>query len=222
MVDKKNAVNNFDVLKIMSNRNMDIGLCTTFLGGQTVKAGAEVKFGMPAEMFQKLVLDKKYRAVVLMWDTEQFSSVEQELAKDILPNRHRAPTDRTTIKQHIFDDDELERLKTLPSGGMLVMFQRIDPQPKIYHDGALLWTGPIPDNAEYTGFPGHDPAGCFAQNGKVFDYCYSPFGQPDDMLYSNYPGSLRIVDLQVATRIPDEVDQRPEGMYWELRLEKGL
>ena len=79
MADGKDKVDNFDVLKTMAARNMDIGLFTTCLGGQTVKAGAEVKFGMPGEAFQKLVLGKKHKAVVLMWDTEQFDALKKEL-----------------------------------------------------------------------------------------------------------------------------------------------
>ena len=80
----------------------------------------------------------------------------------------------------------------------------MEPQPMPYHDGALLWQGKIPKTAKYYSVP---PYGCFAQNNKVFDDVYCPYGKVGDRLW-----------VREAVRITRHPFIRPSISRWASRI----
>ena len=74
-------VNNFDVLKIMGERNMDVRLAP--LGNITnlkkVKAGTQVTIGVEGDVVAALGLEDKFVGGLILADKAQFDAVRAEL-----------------------------------------------------------------------------------------------------------------------------------------------
>lgn len=55
------------------NKTATCGLCPDIVRANTVKAGAEIVMGVPADMGQKIMLDpKRYKAILLVIDMDEY------------------------------------------------------------------------------------------------------------------------------------------------------
>lgn len=97
-----------------------------------------------------------------------------------------------------------EMVRAILDGRKRMTRRVMEPQPMPYHDGALLWQGKIPKTAKYYSVP---PYGCFAQNGKVFDDVYCPYGKVGDRLW-----------VREAVRITRHPFIRPSISRWASRI----
>lgn len=81
--DKK--VNAFEVLKVMSERNMDIQLAPTsnIIGVTKVKGGYEVKIGVQNTTGLRLVSGEIFNGGLLLANSDQFKEIEKELTNSI-------------------------------------------------------------------------------------------------------------------------------------------
>lgn len=81
MEDKK--INSFDVLKIMSERNMKIKLFPIFDNLKNANAGkggwGSITVAVDTETATKLMVGEKMIAVILIADFDQFQAVKAEL-----------------------------------------------------------------------------------------------------------------------------------------------
>lgn len=78
-------VNNFDVLKAMSEQNMDIRLCTTIVRmDYDAKVGTKVVVGVPGNICFE-VSEGKLNALLLLFDKKQFDELKKAMENDGLP-----------------------------------------------------------------------------------------------------------------------------------------
>jgi hypothetical protein len=96
------SVHNFDVLKMMGERNLSISLSpldniTNLL---KTKHGTKVTIGVAGDVVAALGLENKFVGGLILADKEQFHAVRSELLK--------APSPRTTAEI----EAEIDRLKT--------------------------------------------------------------------------------------------------------------
>lgn len=70
----------WDAMRLMAERNQDIGSTNTMVRAQTVKAGAEVTMGMPVDWFNKIVFNEgKYITCLFVINAEQLEAAKKEL-----------------------------------------------------------------------------------------------------------------------------------------------
>lgn len=75
-------INNFDILKIMGERNMDIRLAplSNVLNIQKVKMGTKVTIGIDGDIVTKFLNDG-YVGGLILADANQFENIKNELEK---------------------------------------------------------------------------------------------------------------------------------------------
>ena len=74
--------NNFDILKTMSERNLDIRLAPlgNILRAQLTKKGTQITIGFPGDVVAA-VMDGKFVGGLLLADRKQYNAVAKELEK---------------------------------------------------------------------------------------------------------------------------------------------
>jgi hypothetical protein len=72
-------INNFDVLKEMGNRNLDIRLSNNFLRSQANPKGGTVTMAVDRQTIIDMATGKSFIICLLFADTEQFSAVKAEM-----------------------------------------------------------------------------------------------------------------------------------------------
>lgn len=75
------SVNAFDVLKTMSERDLDIRLTPdeNFISADMRGGYGEVKIGVPPQLIMDLAAGKSLTVRLLVWDIKQFAELEAEL-----------------------------------------------------------------------------------------------------------------------------------------------
>lgn len=77
-MSEESAVNNFDVLKRMSEQNKDIRMGPDLIDAQWSKRGSRLTFGVPGNVLMDIE-SGKLRAVVLLWDVNQFDETKRAM-----------------------------------------------------------------------------------------------------------------------------------------------
>jgi hypothetical protein len=72
-------VNNFDVLKEMGKRNLDIRLSNNFVSANATKNGGTVVMGVDRNTVIEMGTGKKFIICLLFANPEQFNTVKKEL-----------------------------------------------------------------------------------------------------------------------------------------------
>jgi hypothetical protein len=77
------SVNNFDVLKEMGARNMQVSLSTldNITNLRKIKAGTQVTIGVAGDVVAALGLENKYVGGLILADKKEFSAVKSEMLK---------------------------------------------------------------------------------------------------------------------------------------------
>lgn len=81
------SVNNFDVLKLMGERNMDVRLAPldNILNLKKVRAGTQVTIGVEGDVVAALGLEGKFVGGLILADKQQFDAIKAELARPAEP-----------------------------------------------------------------------------------------------------------------------------------------
>lgn len=84
----RGTINNFDVLKIMGERNMDLRLAplSNIINLKKVLAGTHVTIGVEGDVVSALGLESRFVGALILADKKQFDLVKAELSKLEPPN----------------------------------------------------------------------------------------------------------------------------------------
>ena len=73
--------NNFDVLRVMGERNLDIRLASldNITNLKKVRAGTQITIGVEGDVVAAIALDRKFVGGLILADKDQFAQVKAEL-----------------------------------------------------------------------------------------------------------------------------------------------
>jgi hypothetical protein len=77
-------INNFDVLKRMGERDLDIRMAPldNITNLRKVKAGTQITIGFQGDVVAALGLEHKFVGALILADKEQFNAVKAEMEKE--------------------------------------------------------------------------------------------------------------------------------------------
>jgi len=84
-------VSAFDVLKEMSERDLDLNLAPmgNLIGVNKVKGGFEVKIGVPDNIGFRLLNNEQFNGGLILANSEEFRTIEKELQDSSSPSSDR-------------------------------------------------------------------------------------------------------------------------------------
>ena len=77
------SINNFDVLKVMDERNLDVRLAPldNIINLKKVRAGTQITIGVEGDVVSALGLEGKFVGGFILADKSQFDAIKSEIQK---------------------------------------------------------------------------------------------------------------------------------------------